>query len=372
MDAHIADVLARLRGYLAAAGLSGVVLGRAGNVAWASAGINPMIDRSAEVESMWIVVTATRSHLITNVVEAPRLLEEHPVEMAHFDLVTVPWYGSDEYISVAVHLAGAEPAQVASDLGQPFGIDCTTHVVGLRMTHTELGQTRLRALGGDTVSALEDSLAGFEAGSTDLEVQAGLVFELERRGITPSVVIVGGDDRVRRFRHPSASGRAVKDLLMNVVVGRRQGLHIAVTRTVSVGTLGSLDRERYLALSRIQSAVLVATQTAGRYGELYRSLDDAYSREGHPKAWSEHFQGGPIGYQQREFEIAPIQSDSPWFDAPVIAGQAIAFNPSLAGGCKLEDSFLIAPGGPINLTPPLSWPTLALPGGGVIAGVLEL
>ena len=61
--------------------------------------------------------------------------------------------------------------------------------------------------------------------------------------------------------------------------------------------------------------------------------------------WREHWQGGPIGYRQREFEIAPAPADTRWHREPVAPHHAVAFNPSVAGGGKSEDTFLLGDGG---------------------------
>ena len=70
-------------------------------------------------------------------------------------------------------------------------------------------------------------------------------------------------------------------------------------------------------------------------------------------------QGGPVGYRQREFELAPGQVDDPWWDRLVATGDAVAYNPSLSGGGKIEDTFLITPDGPELLTTSEEWPTIA-------------
>ena len=52
---------------------------------------------------------------------------------------------------------------------------------------------------------------------------------------------------------------------------------------------------------------MLAASTAGTtYGDVLQVCDRAYAAAGHPQAWREHYQGGPIGYRQREFEIAPL------------------------------------------------------------------
>ena len=92
------------------------------------------------------------------------------------------------------------------------------------------------------------------------------------------------------------------------------------------------------------------------FGELYRSLDEAYRETGHPNAWEGHYQGGPIGYGQREFELAPCQTSSPWWSVPITTGTALALNPSLPGGAKDEDTFLVTDDGLELITTTHDWP----------------
>ncbi len=60
--------------------------------------------------------------------------------------------------------------------------------------------------------------------------------------------------------------------------------------------------------------------------------------------------------RNREFEIAPGQRDSRWYDQPVEAGHAVAWNPSLPGGGKSEDTFLVEEDGLRCVTRTGSWP----------------
>ena len=183
---------------------------------------------------------------------------------------------------------------------------------------------------------------------------------LESRGADAPVLIVGGDERVRRFRHPMAVGAPVRQLAMAVVVARRGGLHAAASRFASAGPPPAeftALRDRVL---RIERDTLAACVPANRYGDVLTVLDQAYAREGAPGGWASHYQGGPIGYAQREFEIAPGQRDSRWYTTAVADGQAVAWNPSLAGGAKAEDTYLVSPGGLERVTEHMStgpaWP----------------
>jgi Xaa-Pro dipeptidase len=89
-----------------------------------------------------------------------------------------------------------------------------------------------------------------------------------------------------------------------------------------------------------------------------RSLARAYAVAGHAGAWEEHYQGGPVGYRQREFELVPTQTDSRWFSVTLAEGHAVAWNPSVSGGGKAEDTYLVEPHGLRRLTDTGAWPLL--------------
>jgi hypothetical protein len=93
-----------------------------------------------------------------------------------------------------------------------------------------------------------------------------------------------------------------------------------------------------------------------------QALAAGYQSVDAPDEWRKHYQGGPIAYAQREFEIAPIQSDSEWWHTQLDRDVAVAWNPSLTGGAKDEDTYLVGDGEPILLTTTGSWPTVECDG----------
>jgi hypothetical protein len=129
---------------------------------------------------------------------------------------------------------------------------------------------------------------------------------LEAEGASAVCLIVGGDERLRTLRHPLAVGDVVSDALMAVVVAKRAGLHVAATRLCT----RSADDEIVTlmkTLGSINDQILEASLPGGTWGDTMIALALAYDDAGYHDAWREHFQGGPIGFEQREFELAPTQ-----------------------------------------------------------------
>jgi Xaa-Pro dipeptidase len=331
--------------------LAGLVLTRPASVAWATGGVAPPVDRSADVDLIWAVITPRGASLITTEVEADRIAEEYqPARHGFTELTAVPWYRPQEFVRAAEELAGAPASRLAGDGHPAFAVDASDDLIGLRLALSGPERDELRALGGDAATALEDALTSWVPGERDLDAQARVAASLEGHGADAPVLIVGGDDRVQRYRHPVAAGAPVRHLVMAVVVARRGGLHAAATRFACAGPLPPELRALRARVCRIERDVLAASRPGSSYGQVLNALAAGYAREGAAGGWAGHYQGGPIGFAQREFEIAPCQHDSRWYATRIEAGHAVAWNPSLPGGAKAEDTYLVQTDGMERVT----------------------
>jgi len=337
---------------------AGLVLTGPAAVAWACGGVAPPVDRSAAVDLVWAVLTPAGAALITTCVEADRIRDEYgPAAHGFTELVAVPWQDPGAFVAAAEDLAGAPASRLASDGHPAFGLDVSDDLVALRLALSAPERAELADLGAAAAGALQSALTHWRPGERDLDIQARCAAHLEAAGADAPVLIVGGDDRLKRYRHPMAVGAPVRDLVMAVVVARRAGLHVAATRFAAAAPLDpgyAGLRRRVLA---IDDTVLSACRPGATYGAALAALDAGYARAGAPGEWAHHYQGGPIGFAQREFELAPDQADSRWYREPIAAGHAIAWNPSLPGGGKTEDTYLVADDGHLELvTSAPGWP----------------
>ena len=275
-------------------------------------------------------------------------------------------------MAAAREFAGHPAASLASDGHAGFGIDADEALAALRLALIPAERERLSALAVDAARALEETLRSWRPGERDVDLQARIAAQLERSGAFGACLIVGGDDRVERFRHPLATGAAVERLVMAVVVAERGGLHAAATRFACSGGLSDEVRAAWQTALAVESRMLAASRVGATYGDVLRACDDAYSDVGQPGAWREHYQGGPIAYRQREFEIVPSQRESRWYEQPIEPGHAVAWNPSVAGGGKSEDTFLIDGAGLHCLTDTGEWPQAATAAGVPRTAILDI
>jgi Xaa-Pro dipeptidase len=343
--------LALLRTLLERRGLDAVVLSGADAVAWATGGVTSPIERGVPASPLWLVIRSDGAAALTTNVERSRIDAEAGLRALEISLHEAPWYEPLSLERGALELAGAAKACVGG-----LGVDIDDDLVELRLALMPPERERIAALALDATVALEEALRVWTPGERDLEVQARVSQHLERVGAFGACLIVGGDDRVERFRHPLAVGAPMARLVMAVVVAEREGLHAAATRFACADGLSTSVRAARDSALAVEAATLEACVPGATYGDVVETLARAYAEAGHVGAWAEHYQGGPVGYRQREFELVPTQTDSRWFSVALADGHAIAWNPSVAGGGKAEDTYLVEPRGLRRLTDTGNWP----------------
>jgi Xaa-Pro aminopeptidase len=317
-----------------------LLLSSPGSVNWRSGGLSDPVDVTAVSDPVWTLDCDQGRVLITNDIEAPRLEHDFDVHSLGWDVIGVPWFDAAAPLHEACAFANVSPEELLSD-ADGHGMNVRDDLVASRLLLSEPERDELRELGALVGEALGVGIDTWRPGvTTDFAIAGAISEVLETGGAKAVCLIVGGDERLRSFRHPLAIGAVVADAVMAVVVARRAGLHVAATRICvrqgndDIVTLMKL-------LDPVNDAVLDASSPGGTWGETLEALADAYEAIGQPGAWREHFQGGPIGFEQREFELAPGQHDSAFWSLSRAANTAVAWNPSLRGGAKIEETYLI-------------------------------
>ena len=332
-----------------------------GSVNWRSGGLSDPIDLSAGTDPVWTLDCDQGRALITNDIEAPRLEHDFRVKDLGWEVLSTPWFEANGPLEAACSYAGVSADELLSDVDE-IGTNVRAEVIAARLALSAPEREELRALGRVVGEALGVGVSSWRPGiSTDFEIAGVISDSLERHGARAVCLIVGGDERLRSIRHPLARGDVVRDALMVVVVARRAGLHVAATRTCVTRRDDEIVRLMN-DVALVNDAVLGASQVGGTWGETVQTLERAYADIGRPDAWREHWQGGPIGFEQREFELAPTQVNSAFWSLTRSQHTAVAWNPSISGGAKLEDTYLLGEGLELVSATP-GWPLVEGPDG---------
>lgn len=331
MTAERDEKHARLVGWLDSRGLDGVVLTRRCNFSWYTCGAHNHVAEARDVGVSSVVVTRDRPAVVSNNIEATRLATEDLDE--GFELIEYPYFDDRARLAAFAQATG----------GGTFAADAPLPGVELQAADPEFDRLRwrlnaheverYRAVCADVAESVESAARQAERGMTEAALAGRLAAALRSRGCTPWVLLVGCDDRIALHRHPLPTEKRAQRYAMLVTTAERGGLIAAATRLVAFGGISEELARRHRAVAMVDAALIASTRPGARLGDLFGVAQRAYAQVGFADQWRHHHQGGSIGYLPREVKAAP------GCDVCALAGQAFAWNPSIAG-TKCEDTIL--------------------------------
>lgn len=319
--------LERLWDWMEKKGFPSFFVFRPENFAWLTGGDNTVV---AGEGTGWLELAEGKVTLHTSRIEAGRLREE---EAPGADAVIAhPWY------------AVPEP-------GRPN--DLSHDLTPLRLVLSPEEKERFRLLGRDAARSVGEAVRAAKPDWTERELAGAVAEEALSLGIQPVALLVAGEERIFRWRHPLPKDRPLGRLFMAVICGRREGLIANLTRLRSFGHPEANDL--YRKVLSVEAAALDSTRPGTTLDEVLSAIREAYRAVGRPEAFEEHHQGGIAGYRPREVLAIPGEKTR------LKEGMAVAWNPSLPGA-KAEDTFLVTEDGLENLTVDPCWPTVEVAG----------
>ena len=346
MTDELVEKRARLLAWMVDRGLDAVALTRIANFAWYTAGLEPVVMLSSERAEAALVVTPDRSWVVCNAIEFPRLRDENRLGQQGFEFQVTPWYHGAPRLE-----ALTQGKRWAADWPLPGALDLSGEIARLRFQLTAPEVERYRQVGAASGRALEKAARRVKRGMTEMEV-AGMVAALAmKEGITPTLLLVGADERIYRYRHPIPTAKTIDAYVMLVLCGRHGGLVASCTRLVHFGRLGEDLELRQQTCARVDAVFNSSTRVGAPVAQVFDQAAQAYTDAGFPDEWQRHNQGGAAGYESRDYEATPT------CDEIVLAEQAFAWNPSITG-VKSEDTMLVHPDGVEFLTVTGDWPSI--------------
>lgn len=267
--------------------------------------------------------------------------------LPNLNIVTFKWYAKSLAKAVAEH----SPTPAAAD----FAVPGFKHVnaAPLRQPLTENDIEQYRSVGEETAAAVEAVCRTLRPTDTEQEVATALGGALDAYALNHPVVLVAGEERAQKYRHPVPTDAKLGGYVLISVVGHRLGLYASATRTVAFDPPEWLKKRHNVAM-RVDATALAATQAAAgtneTAAEVFDVIQAAYEEAGYPDEWKQHHQGGAAGYASREWVATPTS------DAEVTVPMAYAWNPTVQG-TKSEGTVLVTKESyePFTLTG--NWPT---------------
>jgi antitoxin VapB len=327
----------RLLSLMADHGWTAVLLSRHENLAWATAGrVEARVALGSETAVCSLLITrAGKRYYIAPNNEAARLADE---EFAGLDWepVLYPWTDGDAATNLAHKLGGPETASDTAPAGLPSGF-YPLNLTPLRTPLLPPEIERFRTLGAAVAASTTRILKTLAPGVTEDEMTARIAADLFAQHITPTVLLMATDDRIFRYKHAVPRAGVLKNYGMLNLCARRWGMVVSITRFVHFGAMPAALAANFDRAARINAALLHASRAGATSGQFYVVAAQGYADAGFPDEIAQHHQGGPCGYQERDWVATPDGTER------LAAAQGLAWNPSLQGA-KAEDTAILNDG----------------------------
>jgi len=332
--------------------LDALLLRKVSSFAWATGGAASYVNTATTDGVASLLITPPGRYVITNNIEAARIQQEERLEEQGWELRGAPWHETINAVAELTH-----GLKLGCDGPYPDAQDLSGEMARLRANLLPEEDERFKALGRTCAKAMDAAIRAVRPGQTEQQIAALLAYETQARSVQPIVNLVATDERIFKFRHPLPTDKKMERYAMLVLCGRKWGLVCSITRLVHFGKLLDEVRRRMEAAAQVDAAFIAATRPGQTLGQVFSRAMAAYAETGFADEWRLHHQGGPTGYEPREWLATPGATDV------VSIGQVYAWNPSITG-TKSEDSLLVGESDNEIITTISGWPTLPIVVGG--------
>lgn len=283
--------LNRIRQYLAAEGFNSMVLMRKDNFAWlTNGGDNTVVVPSAEGVCA-LVIRMDKVFLVALEADGSRISDEDLGDL-EAEYVSLRWY-EKSIPERAAELAGN--CFVSDTVG--LGTYRLSDIYELHNPFFDFELDRMREAGRITDEVMTGIALRIRRGMTDIEVQSMMLSEFVNRGFQCDVALVGTDERLFRYRHPTPCGAKIDRYVLFSPALRYKGIHCNISRCVYFGDALPEDVEKaYETVCVVEANCISRLQTGVTYASILEEHKALFNEMGFADAWRGHFPGGRTGY----------------------------------------------------------------------------
>ena len=335
----------RIRVLLQSTGADALLLQDAASIAWFTAGVDLTRCGSDSCHTS-VFVTEDARLFATNAVDSAQLFEREAFGLG-FQLKQREWFQS--HCSLVEDLCRGR--KVISDSGIEGTRNTARRINRLRMPLTSLEVDRLRLLSKVLVHAVEVTAGHIRRGVTEAAVAGELSNRLIRRTVQPVRIQVCADGRNIRYRHWSFGEDPIESYATVSCVARRWGLHVAVSRTVCIGSVNQDLWESHQKAVLMHATGLYFSRHGQQLKDIWPKVKRIYDKFGLSSEWQLSDQADVLGYRACEHQLTPTS------DFDLQAPTAVFWHPTV-GAAMPGDTVLVLPGGSETLTRSDVWPEL--------------
>lgn len=282
----------RVYAFLDQEGLDALVMGRQDNFAWITAGGDSHVVTTSEMGVAYVIITRGHKWLVSHSMDGQRFVEEQAPHQG-YELVTLYWHQGSPEDKV---LELTQGMKVGADFALPGARQYGAEIVDLHYPLTDLDIKRCRWIGQTANRILAQVAQYLEPGMTEQEIAARILYEYVLKGMTIDVLIVGFDERIKRYRHPIPTDNVLLRYALLHPAARRWGLHANVTRLVHFGDPPPEIRRAMDGVAAVGARVAGMLAPGVRFADILAEEKRVYDELGYPDEWNYHFQGGITGY----------------------------------------------------------------------------
>lgn len=325
--------------------IKGLLLAKQSNFQWLTGGKENNICNNEDVSLVYLLITKDKRYLVASNSDALRVMEEELARLG-FELMIYNWFNQNVFNAV-------EKVVSLKDVGGDFMdskiINLDREIVMLRMDMTDFEIERFKNLCKEYSNLLTDFCVNLKPGISEKKIAANLNYECSKKGIRTPVLMVGSDERVFKYRHPTATDKLVDKYILIAAVVEREGIHLNISRSVYFGKAPDELKLKQNLVNFIISNYYSYSKPGISLGELLEAGGKAYSAIGFGGEWENHTQGCISGYRPAEFLCLSGSK------IKIKNNFILGWNPTIRG-VKAEDSTLIYNGEAIQFSIDKRWP----------------
>ena len=279
---------------------TGVVITRQDNFQWITSGGNSRVVEPQNNGHAAVAITENDVFLVAQFMDCDRIFDEE-MQNLPCEKVCLYWY-EESPAARAVSLAGARPVCDEHVAGARFDL---AGIYDLHTPFTEEEYETFRHVGAVSDEVLYRVARSIHPGMTDYEVEALMRYEYAKENVQCSVVLVGTDERMFKYRHPNPVGRRIGNYVMIHGAVRYRGLHSNVSRSVYFGdSVPESIARPYEAACRIQAYCMSRCVPGTRWKDIVDGQKRLYAELGYPEDWKFHYPGGRTGYYVSQSDLS--------------------------------------------------------------------
>lgn len=333
--------------FLADRQFDGLLLTQPTNIAWYTGGTDPPRNLFGQATAA-LLLTPDSANLLAGHSDAEMILNSDS-SLANLQHRTCEWpEGSSQFLK-----NWGEQKRLASDCPTGFGTSVPAEIASMRLPLSAYEIEVLRKLAIRVTRAIEKAAREFPRGDTEAQIAGDVTARLVRHEVVPERIQVWGDGRGQACPNWKFRRDPVEHFCTISVMARRQGLHIAVSRTVSFGTPPKELRWTHSDMLLTHATAMHAARDQAEAAAVVTQVENACEKLGFVPDWTAGEPGCVTGYDPRE---APISSRS---SLTLQSGMPLIWQSSL-GPARAVDTLLVRKANSKWLTQTGEWPQLRM------------